>query len=143
MRTHAGNTRLYKGPKMSKEERKEEPHCTSNLQGCKTRDFTVVSLTAGIVTFLSGFFYIPAILWIALHDVTYTYSHRHDITWISLNTVVIFTIYLFQFSFLISLPLSIAAFFTESNKYLRLLPLAFVAVGACLCSFGYFLTDWL
>jgi hypothetical protein len=128
---------------MSEEKRKEHPNHTRNFQGCKTRDFTVIAIIAGNVTFLSGFLYIPAILWIALTDFTFTYSHRHDMIWVLLNTVVIGTIYFFQFSFLISLPLSIAAFFTESNKYLRLLPLAFVVVGACLCSFGYFLTDWL
>jgi len=114
-----------------------------NLQGCKTRDFTVVALITGIVTFLSGFLYIPAILWIALTDFTFTYSNRHDMIWVLLNTVVIFTIYLFQFSFLLSLPLSIAAFFTETNKYLRLLPLVFVVIGVCFCSLGYYLTDWL
>jgi di/tricarboxylate transporter len=126
---------------MSEEERKEKPNHTTNFQGCKTRDFTVVALIAGIVTFLSGFLYIPAIVWITSTGFTFTYSHRHDMIWVLLNTVVIFTIYFFQFSFLLSLPLSIAAFFTETNKYLRLLPLAFVVIGACFCSLGYYFTD--
>jgi hypothetical protein len=128
---------------MSEEERKEKPNHTRNFQDCKTRDFTVVALISGIVTFLSGFLYIPAILWIALYDDTYIYSHHNNMMSMFLYAVVIFTIYAFQFSFLISLPLSIAAFFAETKKYLRLLPLAFVLVGACLIRFGYFLTDWL
>ena len=138
---YAGNSRLYKGPKMSEEERKEKPKCTRKLQGRGMKPFTAFALAGAIASFLGAFLCVPIILWTDLYG--HIWYEQEDIVWYSSYLALHLIGTLSELCYAISLVLSLVAYFLEPKKFYRLLPFAFLVAGACLIRFGYFLTDWL
>ena len=118
---HVGNSRLYKGPKMSEEERNEK-HIASRI-------VYIIAIVAGMVTFLCGLLTIPLERLITNYFPTEFFEA--DIELLIIIGVFFLWVWFWRIAAICLVP-SIIALLIKRDKRFRLLPLAFVMVGMLL-----------
>lgn len=109
---------------MNEEEKKETPK--------GYRIISIIALVLGIATSLCGL-----IVFIGTVRAAVTFPSDFDIIGMFLMFVAVVALCAFWPVFAIGLTLSIVTLFIEREMRFRLLPLAFVIVGACLISLSY------
>ena len=100
------------------------------------RAVSVIALMIGIATFLSGLFFVPLILWVSIIPFA---GQEGDVIMLILLVVAFLPIlctYLWPIA-AIGFVLSVVTLLIERNKYLRILPLAFIIVGGCFYAMFY------